>query len=193
MKKQSKLVKRRRREGKTDYRKRLVLLTGQATRLVVRKTNRYIILQLVASKQAQDSVICTMSTQSLLNSGWPIEKSGSLKSLSAAYLTGFALGKKMHAQIKGRVILDSGLIPTSKGSRVYAAVMGAVDGGLSIPFNKEVAPPQEKIERIEFFKKVKDNLEKDRNFSAEKTTAFSNKSMTKRKEVTNYIEGGKKK
>src|SRR3990167_5932925 len=102
MKKQSVLVKRRRREGKTDYRKRLVLLTGQATRLVVRKTNRYIILQLVESKQAQDRVIATISTQSLLNNGWPAEKAGSLKSLSAAYLAGFALAKKMHSQIKGR-------------------------------------------------------------------------------------------
>ena len=159
MKKQSALVKRRRAEGKTDYRKRLVLLTGQATRLVVRKSNRYIILQLIESKHAQDKVIFTMSTQSLLDNGWPQEKAGSLKSISAAYLAGFALGKKMHAQIKGRVILDSGLIPTSKGSRVYAAVQGAVDGGLSIPFSKEVAPPQEKIERVEFFKKVKTQIE----------------------------------
>ena len=41
---------RRRREGVTDYRKRLKLVKSGKLRLVVRRTNRYVIVQLVESK-----------------------------------------------------------------------------------------------------------------------------------------------
>ena len=89
-----KLDKRRRREGKTNYRKRLSLLKSESPRLVVRKTNKYIILQIVESEKAQDKVIFTVSTKELLKHGWPEEKKGSLKSLGAAYLAGLLIGKK---------------------------------------------------------------------------------------------------
>ena len=55
-KKQRKIDKRRRREHKTNYTKRLILLKGKVPRLVVRKTNKYIILQIIESSHAQDKV-----------------------------------------------------------------------------------------------------------------------------------------
>lgn len=154
-----KLDKRRRREGKTDYRKRLVLLKGNSARLVVRKSNKYIILQVVESKHAQDKIIKTVSTKDLLKYGWPEDKVGKLKSLGAAYLVGLLMGKKVKDMVKGRVILDSGLIPNTKGSRVYAAVKGLADSGINIPFNEEVVPSKESIEKEEFFNKVKEGIE----------------------------------
>jgi len=89
-----KTLRRRRKEAKTDYKARLNLLKSNKPRLVIRKTNRYIIAQIVESNLAQDKVIADFSSQDLLEKGWPKEKAGSLKSLQAAYLTGFGLVKK---------------------------------------------------------------------------------------------------
>lgn len=132
-------------EFKTNYNKRLKLLKGKSPRLVVRKTNRYISLQIIESKNAQDKVIYFASTKELLKSGWPKDKKGSLKSLSAAYLAGLLLGKKAE-KLKGRVIVDTGLIPNTKGSRIYAAIKGVADSGIEINYNKEIMPAMERIE-----------------------------------------------
>ena len=156
--KQTKLDKRRRQENKTDYRKRLVLLKGNCPRLVVRKSNKYLVLQIVGSKHAQDNVICTVSTKELLKHGWPKEKTGSLKSLGAAYLGGLLISKKVGDKVKGKIILDSGLIPSTKGSRVYAAVKGVKDAGLDISAKEEVLPSEEKINKEEFFDDVRSKI-----------------------------------
>lgn len=160
-----KLDKRRRREHKTNYHKRLILLKGNALRLVVRKSNRYLILQIVESTHAQDKILYSTNTKELLKQGWPEDKKGSLKSLTAAYLGGYLLGKKAN-EIKQKVILDSGLIPNTKGSKVYAAVKGLSDAGIEIPFKKEVAPSDKAIEGefgkldSETFNKVKESIDK---------------------------------
>jgi len=51
-----KTLKRRRKEHKTDYAKRIKLLKGGSPRVVFRKTNKYIISQYVKSKNAQDKI-----------------------------------------------------------------------------------------------------------------------------------------
>lgn len=169
-KEQTKLVKRRRFEGKTDYKKRLILLKSNALRFVVRKSNRYILIQIVESKRAQDRVLYTVTSKELLKYRWPEDKSGSLKSISASYLTGYLISKKVGNKenfektekskfSKGKIILDSGLITSTKGSRVYAALKGASDAGLKIPFNEEIMPSKEKIEK-DNFNKVKGEIDK---------------------------------
>ncbi len=151
------LDKRRRQEGKTNYTKRLILLKAGCPRLVVRKSNKYIILQIVESVRAQDKVLHTVSTKDLLKHGWPADKVGSLKSLSAAYLAGLLIGKKA-SDIKGRIILDSGLIPSTKASRVYASVKGVADSGIKIPFDEKIVPSDEMINKYDFVSKVKEGL-----------------------------------
>ena len=117
------------------------------------------ILQLVESKNAQDKVIHTVNTKELLSNGWPKDKEGSLKSLSASYLGGLLLGKKA-GKLKERVILDSGLNPNTKGSRIYAAVKGLADSGIEITFDEKIMPSKDRIEGKEnklndIFNKVK--------------------------------------
>jgi len=158
MKKQKKLDKRRRLEGKTNYTKRLILLRGGYKRLVVRKTNKYIILQIVETSRAKDKVIYSVNTKELLKHGWPLDEAGSLKSLSAAYLSGLLLGKKAK-EIKEKIILDSGLIPNTKGSRIYAVVKGVRDSGIDISCDEKVMPSEERIKNsYEFFEKVQNNI-----------------------------------
>jgi len=147
-------IKRRRKEAKTDYKARLALLKSEKPRLVIRKTNRYIIAQIVESEISQDKVIIRVSSKDLLQKGWPKEKEGSLKSLQAAYLTGFLLTKKLDGKIK-EAILDIGLQRNKHGSRIYALLKGAVDAGLNIPHNKEAFPTDERLNKN---KKLKDLL-----------------------------------
>lgn len=154
-----KINKRRRIENKTNYRRRLGLLKSNSLRLVIRKTNRYLILQIIESKNSEDKVVHSASTKELLKLGWPEAKSGSLKSVSASYLAGLALGKKAK-DVKGRLVLDLGLIPNTKGSRVYAAVKGIADSGIKINYDEKVIPSKESIEGknnklTEIFTKVK--------------------------------------
>ncbi|MFH1425772.1 MAG: 50S ribosomal protein L18 [archaeon] len=147
-----KTQKRRRRQAKTDYKARLALLKSEKPRVVVRKTNRYILAQIVESKLAQDKVITRVSSKDLLQKGWPKEKKGSLKNLQAAYLTGFLLAKK--TKIK-EAILDTGLQRNISGSRIYAFLKGAVEAGLKIPHSKESLPTDERLNKNE---KLKDLL-----------------------------------
>jgi len=153
-----KTQKRRRREAKTDYKARLNLLKSGKPRLVVRKTNRYITAQIVESDIAQDKVITRVSSKDLLNNGWPKEKSGSLKSLQAAYLTGLFIAKK--SKVKD-AILDSGLQRNVPGSRIYALLKGALEGGMTVPHNEKALPSDEKLnsnEKLKDLLKIKGKL-----------------------------------
>lgn len=138
--------RRRRKEQKTDYRARLALLKSQKPRLVIRKTNRTIIAQIVESDGAQDKIVYNINSKDLLAHGWPKESEGSLKSLPAAYLTGFLAAKKAKGKIS-EAILDIGLQRNIPKSRIYAALKGAVDAGLKVPHNPEVFPTEDMFKK----------------------------------------------
>jgi len=133
---------RRKREGKTDYRRRLALLKSRSPRLIVRKTSTKIIAQIAEFTPKGDKIIVTADSLQLTKMGWK----GSRKNIPAAYLVGMMAGKK--AQQKGvkKAILDSGMITTTKGSRIYAALKGAKDSGLKIDAEESILPPQDRIE-----------------------------------------------
>jgi len=139
-----KTIRRRRQEGKTDYKARLAFLKSEKPRLVVRKTNRYIIAQLVVSHIAQDKVVYSVMSKDLLSKGWPESLSGSLKSKAAAYLTGLMLGNKAKAKYK-EAILDFGMHRNVKKSRIYAAIKGFIDSGIKVPCSEDVLPSKEEI------------------------------------------------
>jgi len=135
-------MKRRRKENKTDYKLRAGLLKSGISRIVVRRTNKYFIVQVVESNEAQDKVIATVTSKELLDNGWDVKMGGSLKSIPAGYLTGILFAKKLG---KGKYIVDLGMARTKKGSRVFAVVKGLIDGGLDIPANDAVFPSEERL------------------------------------------------
>ena len=135
-------LKRRRKENKTDYKLRTGLLKSGIPRIVVRRTNKYFIVQAVESHEAQDKVIATITSKDLLKNGWDAKKAGSLKSIPAGYLTGMLLAKKLG---KGKFIVDLGMARTESGSRVFAVVKGLIDGGLDISANEAVFPSEERL------------------------------------------------
>jgi len=136
--------KRRRKENKTDYKLRMNLLKSGKDRIVIRKTNKYFIAQVVESHEAQDKVIVGVSSRDLLKNGWDKKFSGSLKSLPAGYLTGLLLAKKVEDK-KNEFILDLGMARTIHGNRIYAVVKGLVDGGLNIRVDEKVFPQEERL------------------------------------------------
>jgi len=137
-------IKRRRHEGKTDYKARLNLLKSGLPRIVFRKTNRYIIGQYVESKEAKDKVIIGIDSKQLIKYGWPNERS--IKSIPACYLTGFLLGKKILGIDGKKTLLDIGLIRNIPKSKIYAFLKGVVDAGVVIQHDKEVFPDEEKLQ-----------------------------------------------
>lgn len=149
--------KRRRREGRTDYKARRILLTSGIPRIVVRRTNKYFILQAVESSEAQDKVIATITSKELLKNGWDSKMGGSLKSIPAGYLTGLIMAKKLNG---GKYIMDLGMARTLKGSRVFAVVKGLIDGGLDISANKKVFPSEERLAGEHLKDEVKDMIAK---------------------------------
>lgn len=151
MHKVGRTIRRRRKEGRTDYKARLGFLKSGKLRLVVRKSNRYVIVQLVETEIAQDKVLFSMSSKELVGLGWPKEMSGSLKSLPACYLTGIIIGKKA----KGReIILDLGLQRNIHKGRIYAVLRGAVEGGAKTSVKKDIFPSDEMMSKNEKIKGI---------------------------------------
>ena len=74
---------RRKREGRTDYKKRLKMLISGIPRLVVRRTNKNIIVQVVDYSADGDKVIVTTNSSELSKLGWK----HATGNIPAAYLT----------------------------------------------------------------------------------------------------------
>lgn len=132
---------RRRREGKTDYRKRLELLKSGKLRFVVRKSNQAVICQIAEYGHAGDRTLVQAGTFELEKLGW----TGPTGNIPAAYLTGMLCAKKAAEKKVREAILDMGLNRATKGNRVFAALKGAIDGGLSIPHSMDVLPPADRL------------------------------------------------
>ena len=161
-----KTLQRRRREGRTDYGKRLKFLKSSSPRLVFRKTNRYIISQYVTSKAAQDKVEIGITSKELKKFGWPEEFDGSLKSIPAAYLTGVLMGKEIEKKKLKTPIVDFGMTRVISKNKGYAFIKGVIDAGVEIKCGEEQFPEQERLEgknmREDFsktFQEIKSKIE----------------------------------
>ena len=132
---------RRKREGRTNYRKRLSILSSNKPRLVVRKSLKNIQAAIVEYSKKGDIVRASSHSSSLKKYGWGYNTGN----LPAAYLVGFLLGKTSKNANFDEVIFDIGLQKSVKGSRIYAVLAGALDAGLKIPHGKEILPGKERI------------------------------------------------
>lgn len=140
-----KTIRRRRKECKTDYLKRLKLLKSGRPRVVFRRTNRYVIAQYVTSKEAQDKIEFGVTSKALLKVGWPETAKGSLKSISASYLTGYLMGKEIGKKKLDAPIVDFGMVKTLHKTKVYAFLKGMIDSGIEINCDEECFPEENRI------------------------------------------------
>jgi large subunit ribosomal protein L5e len=193
---------RRRREGKTDYHARKALVAQDKNkynapkyRLIVRFTNKDVVCQISYSKITGDYILSAAYSHELTRYGMPV----GLTNYAAAYATGLLLARRLLAKLKlddkyrgvtevngedynveaisdgprpFRALLDVGLKRTTTGSKIFAALKGACDGGLDIPhserrfvgFDKEQKKLDAEVLKkhifgshvVEYMKKLKD-------------------------------------
>jgi large subunit ribosomal protein L18 len=132
---------RRKREGKTNYKQRLTYLVSRKPRFVIRKTNNYIIVQLVEYKPTGDVIICSVSSSALEKYGFSFSK----KSIPAAYLTGLLAGKIALSKKSNKAIIDLGMHSKSLGNTLFSVVKGLVDSGVDVPYSDKCFPPEDRI------------------------------------------------
>lgn len=162
--------RRRRRQGKTDYKARVKMVKQDRNkfntrkyRLIVRFTNRRVICQVAYASIVGDHIIAQATSSELTNYGIP----AGLKNYAAAYATGLLVARRvlkkfgLDESIKGKeeldgeeyhveeedteqrpikAILDVGLQRTCVGARLWGALKGAVDGGLHVPHSSKNFP-----------------------------------------------------
>ena len=132
---------RRRREGRTNYHKRLRLLLSKKPRMVVRRSARHIRIQLAIPGDCGDMILSSATSIELGKYGY----SGSTGNTTAAYLAGLLFGYRTINKGFAEGVLDTGLYTSTAGSRVYAALRGAVDAGMDIPHDPVIFPGDERI------------------------------------------------
>ena len=132
---------RRKREGRTHYKKRLKLLMSNQHRFVVRKSLNGMQVSIVDYNAQGDKILFTVDSKALTKLGWK----GANGNLPSAYLIGMLAGKKAIENGIKEAILDVGFNDSVKGSRLYAALAGAVEAGLIIPHDPEVLPPKDRV------------------------------------------------
>ncbi len=146
---------RRRRKGKTDYRKRLALLKSKNTRIVIRKSINNITIQFVDYDEKGDNIVATATTKDLINKyNWNYSTS----TTPAAYLTGLLAGKRAKEKGIGQCVLDIGRYIPVTGSKVFAGLKGVIDAGIDCPHAEEKIPSEERIYGEHLNKNIKNDF-----------------------------------
>jgi len=148
------LKPRRRREGKTDYRMRLALLKSGKPRIVVRRSLNNIRVQVINYSEQGDIVVASAMGSDLVKS---YQWKHSMKTTSAAYLTGLLAGKRAIEAGITEGVLDIGRQVPTKGSKVFAVLQGVLDAGIDVPHSSEKLPSEDRI----LGKHLDDSIEKD--------------------------------
>ena len=134
---------KRRREGKTNYRKRLALVKSGLPRLVVRPSNRGVLVQILEFHPKGDVVLAHAHSRELKKYGWV-----SKRNLPTAYLTGYlcALRYLQGNKEKGtRFVLDIGFATPTRNNITFSAMKGAVDAGLETNYDPEIISDESRI------------------------------------------------
>lgn len=155
---------KRRRQCKTNYKKRIRLVSqyknkygAQKFRFVVRKTNRDIICQVFSSDLTHDKCLVSAYSHELRRYGIQC----GFTSYPAAYCTGLLLARRLYKKLNKaneaneevngdfyldeesgafKAFMDTGIARASTGANIFGALKGAVDGGLHIPHNTRRFP-----------------------------------------------------
>ena len=172
-------TKRRRREALTNYKKRITMLKGGMDRLVVRKSNRGIIAQLVSFDLKGDRILASAYSGELKPMGWQPRAN-----TPTAYLTGFLLAQKSKKLGVEKCILDIGLYKPIKSSVVFSAAKGALDNGM--PVIGKIEADEKRISGLHIMAYAK-SAKRENQFSSYKKSGFDVSNMA------SAFEGAKKK
>ncbi|HZW56364.1 MAG TPA: 50S ribosomal protein L18 [Nitrososphaerales archaeon] len=133
---------RRRREGKTDYRKRRGVVVSKRPFLSVRISGKYIYGQVLKPTAQGDITLCAVSSRDLTEKfGWK----GSPKSIPGAYLTGYQLGNLAKQKGVEGAVVYTGVGRFVHGSRIASLIAGVKDAGLEMEIDEESLPDEKRM------------------------------------------------
>jgi large subunit ribosomal protein L18 len=133
---------RRRREGKTDYKKRKAVILARKPFININVSDKNILAQVIKASPSGDQVIVSSHSRELLKYGWK----GSRKAIPAAYLTGLITGLKAVKKGLKETILYTGTNRYIRGTKITAAAKGLTDAGLTVPLDRKTLPSDECIQ-----------------------------------------------
>jgi len=136
-----KALLRRRRDGKTDYRRRRQLVVGRRPFVTVFVGGKNVLVQIHEAKPQGDLVLVSSHSKQLERMGWRASR----KSIPASYLTGYLAGLKAITRGVGETVLYTGVKNFVAGSRVAAAVKGLRDAGLKVLSDPATFPSEERL------------------------------------------------
>ena len=145
---------KRRKQGKTDYKKRLALVRSKKVRIVVRKTNSQIIAHAVKYNPIGDETLASVASKELTKYGFY-----GTNNTPSAYLVGYLLGKKLAGKVE-EVMSDIGRRSPSHGSVVFACLKGVQDAGVNMPLSETAVPSEDRINGSILDNYAKENVEK---------------------------------
>ncbi len=126
---------RRRREGKTNYHRRLKLIISRRKRLVIRCSNKHTVVQVVEALIQGDKILSQSHSSQLEKQFAWLHNSGNMPS---AYLTGYLCGLRAKKAKIQDIILDIGIIVHN--DRIKAAFRGFMDAGNEVPHDDKWFP-----------------------------------------------------
>ncbi len=166
MKKNIRMVPfRRKREGKTNYDRRIKLLKSNQIRLLVSYGSKDIRAQAIKFNLKGDEVLADANAKSLKGFGWDF----SCSNLPASYLFGYYFGKLLIEKGISNVIFDTGVVTPKSGGKYYSFAKGIIDSKVSMNINPDIFPSDERIKgtHIEgYAKTLKENGLYDKRYSA---------------------------
>lgn len=137
-----KVPRRRRREGKTNYKKRYIMVMSRKIRFVVRTSLNHVWVQVIKAEPQGDITIAAAHSRELVKKyGWQ----GGTSNLPVAYLVGLLAGYRAIEKGVYDAILDIGFAAPKKGAKVFAVLKGALDAGLHIPHDESILPSEDRI------------------------------------------------
>jgi len=136
-----KMAFRRRREEKTNYKKRIASLKGGMARFVIRKSLAGVKIGVMEYNPVGDVTKSHCSSAELKKFGWKLHTSN----IPASYLTGLLAGKKAQKEKVTEGIADIGLVTPVHGGKVFACIKGIKDSGVGIKCDESAFPSDERI------------------------------------------------
>ncbi|MGC8558487.1 MAG: 50S ribosomal protein L18 [Nitrososphaeria archaeon] len=135
------MIFRRRKEFKTDYRRRKKVILSKMPFIYAFESNRYVWAQVNIPTKQGDRTVAQANSKDIIKGGWQF----SGKNYPAFYLVGLLLGKRAVGAGLKEVILYTGLKAFRKDSKLMALVKGATEGGLIVRVDQSVFPSDELI------------------------------------------------
>ncbi len=158
------------RNNKTNYRKRKAILIGRRNFITIKTSNEHIHCQLIKPSLKGDIVLSFSNSKELTKYGCK----GSSNNLSASFLVGLVMGKKMLGKNNNSAIIYTG--KTTFTSKVAACIKGIASAGVEIPLSEDSLPNDDRITAIHVSKYAAE-LKKDKNIYEKRFSKLLNNNL----------------